>query len=150
MTTNTYSKADFRALRDKLGLSCRDVADALGLSERTVKNWEKQSHPKNPPDDVWQWLKNQEITYYKAIEESVNLVKEAVQAADGVAPRVITLTYYRGQDDYNRYGRDPGSYHVVNTRTRAVALELERLGYSVHYQYPTDDNNIYTRATHND
>ena len=48
------TKADFRALREELGLSQTDLGRALGVKTLTVKRWEKDG-PDGflVPDDVW-------------------------------------------------------------------------------------------------
>ena len=37
-------ESDFVALRLEAGLTQRDIADALGVSEQTVRNWEQGKH----------------------------------------------------------------------------------------------------------
>ena len=48
------TKADFRALREELGLSQTDLGLALGVKTLTVKRWEKDG-PEGflVPDDAW-------------------------------------------------------------------------------------------------
>ena len=40
MSDTTRSKADFKCLRERVGLSQQDVASALGVNIRSVKRWE--------------------------------------------------------------------------------------------------------------
>ena len=142
-------KADFRAQREMLGFSQDEVAQALHVQTVTVKKWESEKSPNPVPVDAWEWIDSMEAIHYIAVENAVNQVKDVEQEV-GDAPRVITLTYFRSQDDYNRYGRDKGSFVVVNTRTRAVAAELRRLKYEVHFEYPDSEANLYSRATMGD
>ena len=37
----TRSKADFKALRERVGLSQQDVADAANVTRTSVKRWER-------------------------------------------------------------------------------------------------------------
>ena len=37
------TKADFKALRERVGLSQHDVADAIMVSIKTIKRWENPS-----------------------------------------------------------------------------------------------------------
>jgi transcriptional regulator with XRE-family HTH domain len=38
-------ESNFVALRLEAGLTQRDIADGLGVSEQTVRNWEQGKHP---------------------------------------------------------------------------------------------------------
>ena len=42
------TKADFRATRETIGLTQGDVAEACGVSLRTVKRWEHPDWPEPP------------------------------------------------------------------------------------------------------
>lgn len=39
-----FHKENFRRIREKSGLTLKEVADACGVSEATVQKWEKRPH----------------------------------------------------------------------------------------------------------
>ena len=50
------SKQAFRECRECLGLDRVAMADVLGVSRHTVRNWETEKHPNTPPDWVWKLI----------------------------------------------------------------------------------------------
>ena len=54
------SKQAFRDCRTCLGLDRVAMAAALGVSRHTVRNWETDKHPNNPPD--WAWKSIERMT----------------------------------------------------------------------------------------
>lgn len=127
------TKANFRAIREIVGLSQSDVARLTGVSTTAVKRWEHPDGPQ-PPQDAWeellQWFKNHRTSIRYAVEAAINS-----QEKTGRMPNVA-LPYWRSQADYDRAGRDPGIYSVINARCRAVAQELERYGFEVEFIEP--------------
>ena len=129
------TKADFRALRETIGLTQGDVAKACDVSLRTVKRWE---HPdwQEPPEDAWAWLLGM-------LERHDALVDEAVDRALAVVgergePAAVVITYYRDQPQYDAHGREPGPYGFANSVARDVALDLNDDGIETEFRYPDD------------
>ena len=130
------TKADFRAIRETIGLTQGDVAKACGVSLRTVKRWE---HPdwQEPPEDAWAWLLGM-------LERHDALVDEAVDRALTIVgergePAAVVLTYYRDQSQHDAHGREPGPYGFANSIAREVALDLAGEGIETEFRYPDDD-----------
>ena len=129
------TKADFRAIRETIGLTQVDVAKALGVALRTVKRWE---HPdwQEPPGDACEWLLGM-------LERHDTLVDAMVDRALAAAGRgdldVVAITYYREQSQYDALGRDEGPYGFVNSIAREVALDLAGEGIETEFRYPDDD-----------
>ena len=44
------NKAEFRAMREMVGMTQATLADALGVEVRSVKRWESPSAPQVPPE----------------------------------------------------------------------------------------------------
>lgn len=128
--------ADFRALREQVGYSQQDVADALGIKVLSVKRWEKPDYPFEIPRTAWDLLDS-------AYELQVTVVEAAVDEACGAGESTglhietpVRLTYWRTQGDYDaRHPHDPGSYTQANATARAVAEKLRALGFRVYFQY---------------
>lgn len=141
-------KADFRALREKLGITQNDIARYTHKTLKAVKDWEKETAGAIPPADVWEWLDDLDEARTEHIESIVARIQNMVQLHEG-KPQAITLTYYRNAKDYAAYGRDSGSrdsWLQVNSTTRALAEALQRAGFDTVYRYPTDPDNAYRRA----
>lgn len=131
-------KADFKAQRERLGLSQQDVADALDVNIKTVKNWENPKQPRyRISDAAWEYLdraldmQEQQVAYARSVVE-----KRIAEL--GREPTAISITYYRDQATYDRFGREAGPFGQANANARAIACELERMGIQVEFRYPDD------------
>lgn len=136
------TKADFRALRETIGLTQGDVADACGVALRTVKRWEHPDWPE-PPDDAWEWLLDM-------LERHDDMVDYMVDKVTGIAaerglPETVAITYYRDQAQYDACCREPGPYGFANAIAREVALELAGEGIDTEFRYP-DSGAILVRG----
>lgn len=133
------TKADFRAIRETIGLAQGDVAKACGVSLRTVKRWE---HPdwQEPPEDAWAWLLDMLERHDAAVDAMVDKAMALVRER---GPEVVAITYYRDQSQYDARGRDDGPYGFVNSIAREVALGLNDEGIETEFRYP-DDGAIQT------
>ena len=129
------TKADFRAIRETIGLTQGDVAKALGVALRTVKRWE---HPdwQEPPEDAWAWLLGMQERHDALVDEDVD--RALAIAAKRGAPEVVAITYYRDQSQHDAHGREPGPYGFANSVAREVALDLNGEGIETEFRYPDD------------
>ena len=128
------TKADFRAIRETIGLTQGDVAKALGVALRTVKRWE---HPdwQEPPEDAWAWLLDMHDRHDAAVDAMVDKVMALVSEH---GPEVVSITYYREQSQYDAHGREPGPCGFANSVAREVALDLAGEGIETEFRYPDD------------
>lgn len=129
------TKAGFKALRDALGLSQQDVADACGVRLTTVKRWERPGFPE-PPEDAWEYLGGESERHDDMVEFSISKVHELVDVYG--AGFVVSMTYYRDQSQYDALGRDSGTFAFANSVAREVALRLADEGVEVEFRYPDD------------
>ena len=76
------------------------------------------------------------------------MVERCVSAFEkhGDYPKLVTITYFRSQDDYDAYGRDQRPFGFANAVARGAARELRRLGFEVRFDYPDSDGNLYRKA----
>lgn len=131
-------KADFKARREQLGLTQQDVAQALTVNVKTVKNWENPRQTRyRISDAAWEYLDRaadmqaQQVAYARSVIESQS---EALAGNTVVVP----ITYYRDQATYDRFGREAGPFGQANANARAIATELERMGIQVEFRYPDE------------
>ena len=135
-----HTKANFKALRERVGLSQQDIADMLGVTRTSVKRWERPGF-NDPPDDAWELLTAKGETQRAMVDEiSERCVSEGVSS--------LQLTYWRNQEQFDALGRDEGLHTVANANARAIAQELESIGVEVEFSYPDDPDNVYHQLAH--
>lgn len=136
-----HSRAQFRAIRTRIGLSQRDLAQNISVSLETVKKWEK---PGNfpPSEAAWNYLESMFALHVQAVQAAVDAAQEQEKKI-GYKPKFIQLTLFRSQSEYNKFGRDTGNVHLANARTIESAAILEHEGYEVRFVYPEDPKRIY-------
>lgn len=132
------TKASLKALREQVGLSQQNVADALRVNIKTVKNWENPSKTAYKiPDDVWNYLdkvaevQKQQVSYFLGV-----LSKQVEEI--GEEPILVPITYYRNQAMYDQFGRDEGPVGWANAVARLTAYELDRRGIAYEFRYPSE------------
>lgn len=128
--------ADFRSLREQVGYSQQDVADALGIKVLSVKRWERPDYPFEIPKDAWNLLDSAYELQLAVVEAAVDEVCGAGESTGLHIEVPVRLTYWRTQGDYDaRHPHDPGSYTQANATARAVSEKLRALGFHVCFQY---------------
>lgn len=139
----TLSKAQFREIRERCGISQQMLARKAGVKVLSVKRWEKPGEAE-PPADVQAWLEHMLTQHVEAVEAALDAVDEMTET-QGHAPSHVDLLYYRSQEHYDRYGRDKGDYAIVNARSREIAAILEAHGIEARFKYPEDDETGFQR-----
>lgn len=129
------TKAQFRAMRDRVGLSQQDVADELDVNIKTVKRWEKPDNDCLPPEDAWSLLEHALNIQRQQVDYAFAVVDDQIDQT-GKPPEQVVLTYFRDQQMYDDHGRDLGRFGQANATARAVAFVLEDLGCNVVFAYP--------------
>ncbi len=124
--------ADFRAMRESLGLSQRNVAEAAGVQVLAVKRWE--SGDRSIPPEVWHWLRETAKASDKAVLETV----KQTMAKYGLQHKrpTVWLQYYRDQADYDLRRSDGDPYGLANANARKVASQLGMRGIVCRFCYP--------------
>ena len=139
----TMSKAQFRATRERCGISQQMMADRFSNKVLTVKRWEKPGEAE-PPEDAQAYLRHMLDLHVQAVEAALDAVDE-MEELNGNPPSHVDLLYYRSQAHYDRYGRDKGDFAVVNARTREIAALLETQGIEARFVFPEDDEATFQR-----
>ncbi|MDY4522520.1 MAG: hypothetical protein SPD80_02860 [Atopobium sp.] len=136
MSTNrpNRSKAEFRALRETLGLTDARLADLAGVQERSVRRWATPSDTGyRAPADVWELLDDMREQMQAAIDVALDIVEQ--QTEEYGAARAIQLPYWFSAVDYRQhhYTDDGRDWRFANACSRAVAIALETQGYEVEF-----------------
>lgn len=121
--------ADFRLLRDELGVSQKWVADRVGVTKQTVFIWEDPRAFARPSREAWDLLEGMWRQADSMAASHVDIARQAVEAAreDGRTPAMLILPYWRTQADYRKSGRT-GSMEVENLAARMAHDRLAVLG----------------------
>lgn len=131
-------KADFKARREQLGLTQQDVAQALTVNVKTVKNWENPRQTRyRISDAAWEYLDRAADMQAQQVACARSVIEAQSEALAGNTV-VVPITYYRDQATYDRFGREAGPFGQANANARAIAGELERMGIQVEFRYPDD------------
>lgn len=117
------TKAEFRALREMVGLTQEEMAETMSVQPRAVRRWGSEKAPEyRPPADAWRLL-----DHYRRLQDEVILAAtdKVVAIADemGGYPEEIVLPYWSSQADYEAHhvADDGGSWRMANATARAVA-----------------------------
>ena len=126
--------AEFRALRERVGASQQNVADAYGVRVRSVKRWEDpDAVGYRPPDEAAEWLAGLLEVQRQQVAFSLSKCEET-EAVTGHKPDAVRLTYWRSAEEFEAAHPGEGwGWQVANATARAVAQELERHGYAVEF-----------------
>lgn len=117
------TKIQFKALRESLGLTSEDVANAVGLKAGSTRQWELVGRPESRPSQAgWDFLEKK-LTEQ---QEVVTRAADSLSKSEAPAP-VLYLPYFRNQGDYEESGHE-GSHSVHNANMRAIAAHCRAAG----------------------
>lgn len=104
------SKAEFRLLRESVGLSVNGLAAVLGIRSSTIKDWELPSkNDSRPSPRAWEFLDRA----YRSIIVKIADAEEKAERGE-----VVTLRYARRSDNHDDAA---GMRNAVN---KAIAFVL--------------------------
>ena len=75
----TRTLAEFRAIRETVGMTQGMLADALGVEPRSVRRWESPSAPQVPPQDAWDVLDSALDTQRQGIASALGEIDRMAQ-----------------------------------------------------------------------
>lgn len=120
----TRNKAEFRALRETLGLTQQTLADELGVKILSVKRWEAPKYPQQAPQDVWDFLDD---LNYKQVEACYRAIAKAATAS-----QCVEVPYWSSAADYEASrGSEDITWTEANATSRRLAIMLLDRGVSV-------------------
>lgn len=121
------TSAEFKTMREALGLSAAQVAEMTGYALRTVQNWDDGS--RRVPAAAEATLSQLDAMIENVVAGAVQTVKQ-VSNERGGEPEAVWLVRYRTDADLHRYRPDmaafPASLHAA--MLARVRRELFKLG----------------------
>ena len=136
------TKANFKALRETVGMSQQYLADILGVNVRSIKRWEnpKATDYGVAPQDAWDVLEDARKAQKTIVEMGVKQVKQLEKRMSEESDadlNEVGLTYWFSENEYEKAHPGQGrEWQMANANSRMVAFELEKLGYSVNFDFP--------------
>ena len=122
MADEKRSLAEFRAIRETVGMTQGMLAAELGVEPRSVRRWESPSYEGyRPPRDAWDALDAALDAQRRGIEAALGKVDEIAQER-GAYPKSVMLPYWTSQEAY-----DEGHY-VDEPHARGAAPRARHTG----------------------
>lgn len=134
MEAGKRTKAEFRAIRETVGMTQGALARELGVEVRSVKRWESPTAPQVPPQDAWDVLDAALSAQRRGIAAALGKVDELAKER-GAYPKSVMLPYWSSQDSYDRdhYVDDGGDWRMANATNRTLAERLHERGIRVEW-----------------
>jgi hypothetical protein len=135
MTNRT--KSEFRATRERVGITQTALARILGVEPRSVRRWENPNYTGSIPQDAWDVVDAALARQRDVLEFALGKVDEIKKHYDQ-APNVVCLPYWLTEGDYVQWSTDAdngieGDWHMANANNMALALRLEERGIDVEW-----------------
>lgn len=133
MAEEKRTLAEFRAIRETVGMTQGMLAEELGVNPRSVRRWESPDcEGYKPPQDAWDVLDDALDAQRCGIAAALDKLDEIVQE-HGAAPDAVQLPYWMNQDAYDEghYVADGGDWHMANATNRMLAERLHERGIEV-------------------
>lgn len=129
------TKAEFRAVREMVGMSQQELADALEVKKLSVKRWERPDiDGYEPPQDAWEVLDDARAMQRQVVDYAVGKAG-SISTDMGGEPQAVQLPYWRTQDAYDAaHPDDAGPVGCANANVRLVADRLESFGFEVRFK----------------
>ena len=131
----TRTLAEFRAIRDTVGMTQGMLAEELGVNPRSVRRWESSDcEAYKPPQDAWDVLDDALDTQRRGIAAALDRLDEIAKER-GTAPDAVQLPYWPSQAAYDagHYVDDDGDWRMVNSTNRMLAYALHERGIRVEW-----------------
>lgn len=135
MPEKNRTLAEFRAIRETVGMTQGMLAEKLGVNSRSVRRWESPDYDGyQPPQDAWDVLYDALDTQRRGIAAALGKIDEIVYER-GAAPDSVMLPYWTSQDAYDEghYVDDGGDWRMANATNRMLAERLHERGIRVEW-----------------
>lgn len=93
----------------------------------------------DPPEDAWEWLSTMENRYQDGVSAAIDAVKKS-------GAKIVSISYYRSQEEYDALGRDEGPVGFANAISRELMVMLEGEEIEVRLQFPEEADTALTSA----
>lgn len=125
------TKAEFRALRETLGLTQQTLADELGVKILSVKRWESPKYPQQAPEDAWKLLDDLESDQIAACSAAIAKAAQMLRSVSG-EQQPVQVPYWSSAADYELVRGSEGiTWTEANATSRRLAAILADRGVSV-------------------
>ncbi len=145
----TRSAADFRMMRETLGLAQAWVARTVGVTTLTVVHWEDPREFALPRREAWDLVEGMWAEADRRAAAFVDMASKAVALAldNGVEPEPVMLSYWRDPKDHRIAHRDEdvviagfhlssgGMMRLENAACRMAVDRLHALGVPLTVMY---------------
>lgn len=134
----TRSAADFRMMRETLGLSQAWVARTVGVTTLTVVHWEDPREFALPRREAWDLVEDMWAEADRRAAAFVDMASKAVALArdNGIEPEPVMLSYWRdfkeheiahGDEDVIIAGFHLGRRGMMRLENASVRMAVDRL-----------------------
>lgn len=133
MADGKRTLAEFRAIRETVGMTQGMLAAELGVEPRSVRRWESPSAPQVPPQDAWDVLDAALTNQRHAVAAALGEVDRIAQE-QGTYPENAALPYWTSQEAYDSghyTGADGQDWRMANATLRVLAYALHERGITV-------------------
>ena len=145
----TRSAADFRMMRETLGLAQAWVARTVGVTTLTVVHWEDPREFALPRREAWNLVEGMWAEADRRAAAFVDMASKATALAldNGIEPEPVMLSYWRDPKDHRIAHRDEdvtiagfhlssgGMMRLENTACRMAVDRLHALGVPLTVMY---------------
>lgn len=118
---SSVTPAELRSIRDALGLPIDRLAQAMGVTPRTVRAWESGRHGTHVPTDV-------ATAMYTAYTAQADYVRARVHELAADPPERLTLLRYRTDEDLRAHEPD------LPLSAAAHGIAQQHIAAEVHYR----------------
>lgn len=134
MAEEKRTLAEFRAIRETVGMTQGMLAAKLGVEPRSVRRWESPTNDYYPPQDAWDALDAALDTQRRGIAAALGKVDEIAKER-GAYPKSVMLPYWTSQDAYDEghYVDDGGDLRMANATNLLLAYALHERGIRVEW-----------------
>ena len=131
------SKSEFKAIRERVGITQAALASIMGVSQRSVRYWEHPISQRQPPEEAWRILDDALDRQRQVVSFALQKVDEAGETA-GAKPNAVRLPYWLTEGDYVQWSTDSelgiiGDWRMANANNQVLAIILEERGVNVEW-----------------
>ncbi len=127
------TKANFRVLREMIGMSQEELAKMLNVTKITVIRWENEASQYNAPIKAWEYI---EEVFEEYVENVNTLFSEIENNENESENNVVKIYYFSSQEMCDRIFSNNFPYQQANAIQRELAKKLIESGYDVVFEYP--------------
>ena len=131
------TKEQFRAIRERVGITQAELSRIMGVSQRSVRYWENPLAQRTPPDEAWRILDDALCQQRRGIALALQRVEKIIYEM-GDEPDAIELPYWLSEGDYAQWSTDAklgviGDWRMANANNLALSIRLEERGIMVRW-----------------